>query len=136
MRRLTRSVASARLAAGLAIALAAGATGSPPGAAAEPREELRLHLALSSRPHGTQAERETLRDLQYEIAARLAAVGGGDLVADEWPDGWCVIRIAAPDAARALDLAREPLETYRPRRGSYAVLRRGPGRPEERIPLP
>jgi hypothetical protein len=125
----------ARLAAVLALALASGGACVPRAAADPSRQELRLHLALSSRPHGSTAEREALRDLQYEIAARLAAAQAGELVGDEWPDGWCVIRLAAPDALRALALAREPLEAYRPRAGSYAAVRRERGAPEERFPL-
>jgi hypothetical protein len=117
--------------AALALAAAPG-----PARAADPDEELRIHLALSSRPHGTKLEREALRDLEYELAALLAAAGAGEVVRDAWPAGWCVIWIAAPDAAAAYAIAREALRAYPPRPGSYAVVRRGgPGTPEERVPL-
>lgn len=119
----------------LLLAALALATGGP-ARAAEPAEEVRLHLALSSRPHGTKAEREALRDLQYAIAGRLASARAGEIVRDAWPDGWCVIWIAAPDAGAAFEVAREAVRAYGPRRGSHAVLRRGgPGAPEEEVPL-
>jgi hypothetical protein len=119
-----------RLLAALALAAAAG-----PDRAAGPEQEVRIHLALSSRPHGTKAEREALRDLEYEIAARLAAAGAGEVVRDEWPDGWCVIRIAAADALAAWAIAREAVRAHGAREGSFAVLRRGAGAPEEKVPL-
>jgi hypothetical protein len=135
VRLLPRPTSPARVAAGLLVALGLAAGAGPAQVRAEPpREELRLHLVLSARPHGTTAEREALRELQYEIAARLAAAGAGELAGDAWPDGWCVVRITAPDAARALELAREPLARHGPRPGSYAVVRRARA-PDERIPL-
>jgi len=116
-----------------ALALAAAPA---PARAVDPDEELRIHLALSSRPHGTKHEREALRDLEYELAARLAAAGAGEIVRDAWPAGWCVIWISTRDAGAALAIAREALLAYRPRQGSFLVLRRGgPGTPEEKVPL-
>lgn len=121
------------LALGMALAVAAPGRAAP---AAPSDEEVRIHLALGSRPHGSQAEREAMRELEYEIAGRLAAASAGEVVRDEWPAGWCVIRIAAPDAAAAWAIAGEAVRAYGPRPGSYAVVRRGgPGAPEEKVPL-
>jgi hypothetical protein len=118
---------------GAAAGLVALAIAGAPAAA--PTEEVRLHLALSSRPHGTRAEREALRDLQYEIAGRLEAARAGKVARDEWPDGWCVIFVAAPDAAAAWAVAEEAVRAYGPRSGSYVVLRRGGRASEQKVPL-
>ncbi|ABC81287.1 hypothetical protein [Anaeromyxobacter dehalogenans] len=117
-------------AAGLAALLLAA-----PGAARAPEQPVTVHLRLDERPHGSRAERERLRELEYALMDRLAA-GAGRLVRDEWRDGYCVLHLAGPDA-RALWAAVEPaVRAAGPRPGSYAVLRAGPeGAPEERIPL-
>lgn len=119
-------------------AAAAGLTAlllAAPGAAAAAEQTVAIHLRLDERPHGSRAERERLRDLEYELMERLAG-GAGRLVRDEWRDGYCVLHLAGPDA-RALWAAAEPaVRAAGPRSGSYAVLRPGPaGVPEERIPL-
>jgi hypothetical protein len=54
---------------------------------------------------------------------------------DEWPDGWCVIFVAAPDAAAAWALVEEAVRAFAPRKGSYVVLRRGSGSSEQKVPL-
>jgi hypothetical protein len=101
-----------------------------------PEGELRLHLALSRRPHGTAEERERLRDLEYELMDRLARAGAGRLAGDAWPPGECVVTLAGPDARAMWAAVEEAVRAHRPRPGSYAALRAaGPGAREERIEL-
>ncbi|MFT3915912.1 MAG: hypothetical protein QM704_17925 [Anaeromyxobacteraceae bacterium] len=113
----------------------------PPQAGTQPpqagAQELRLHLALSSRPHGTEAERDRIRALEEDLLGLLAERGAGTVARDRWEGGVCVIEIDAPDARRAWAAVEGAVRAFGPREGSLAVLRAGPkGAPEERIPLP
>jgi hypothetical protein len=114
---------------GLATALLAAA--SPARASQE--EEVSLHLRLSTRPHGSTEERERLRDLEYDVMARLAEAGAGRMVRDDWPPGECVVTLAGADARAAWAAIEATVRAYRPPPGSYAALRAG-GR-EERVEL-
>lgn len=93
-----------------------------------------LHLALDRPPHGSAEERRRVRDLQYELMARLAETGAGAVAGDAWKDGFCVLRLEGADP-RALWAAVEPAVTaFEPRRGSFVLLK-AKGDPPVRIPL-
>ncbi|MFO0580918.1 MAG: hypothetical protein U0229_01455 [Anaeromyxobacter sp.] len=116
-------------------AAAARAGDDPPPRAGT--QVLRLHLALSSRPHGTEAERDRIRALEEDMLGLLAERGAGTVSRDRWEGGVCVIEIEAPDARKAWAAVEGAVRAFGPREGSLAVLRAGPaGAPEERIPLP
>ncbi len=117
----------------LALALAAAAGTSPPRA---PTQAVRVHLLLERGPHGTRAERDRIRDLEYELMARLEAGDAGALVRDEWGGGACVLHLEGRDAAALWAAVEPPLRALRPRAGSFAILRHGgPGAREERVEL-
>jgi hypothetical protein len=120
--RLPREKGSCVLAAALALAL----VNSP--AAVE------VHLALETPPHGSKAERVRIRELQYDVMARLAAAKAGAFVRDRWDRGECVLRLEGPDARRLWAAVEEPVRAYAPRAGSYALLE-GTAGPPERIEL-
>lgn len=115
-------------AAGLAALLLA----APAARAAEHAVE--IHLRLDERPHGSRAERERLRELEYALMDRLAGSGAGRFVRDEWRDGTCVLHLAGPDARALWAAVEAPVRAASPRPGSWVALRGG-GAPEERIPL-
>ncbi len=116
--------------------LAAAIVAALPTRADAPAQEVRIHLRLSGRPHGTTEERERLRDLEGEIMAKLADAHAGTWTRDAWPPGECVVYLSGGNA-RDLWTAVEPaVRGYGPRPGSYAVLRAGgPGAREERVEL-
>jgi hypothetical protein len=114
----------------LALALATAAGPVPSRAP----EQVQVHLLLGGGAEGSRAERDRLRDLEYELMARLEASGAGRLVRDEWIAGACVLHLEGRDA-RALWAAIEAdIRALPPRRGSHAILRHADGG-EERIPL-
>lgn len=105
-------------------------------AGAEPAEAVELHLRLEGGPHGSKAERERVRDLEYALLSRLAAAGAGELVRDEWRGGECVLHLAGKDATALWAAAEPEVRTYRPLPGSHAILHHGgKGARDERIEL-
>jgi len=120
--------------AGLA-AVAAAWLGAAP-THAEEGQEVRLHLALSSRPYGTETERDRIRELEESFLGLLGAKDAGELTRDRWEGGVCVITIAARDARLAWGAIEAAVRSFGPLPGSFAVIRAGPkGTPEERVPL-
>jgi hypothetical protein len=113
----------------LALAATAGTSGAP-------QQALRVHLRLEGGPEGSRAERDRVRDLEYELMARLADGAAGAFVRDEWNAGTCVLHFEGKDASAIWAIIEPPLRAYDPRPGSYAVLRHGgPGAREERVDL-
>jgi hypothetical protein len=118
------------------VLLAAAVVVALPTRAGAPVQEVHIHLRLSGRPHGTTEERERLRDLESDVMAKLAETRLGTWTRDAWPPGECIVYLSGA-SARDLWTAVEPVvRGYRPRPGSYAVLRAGgPGAREERVEL-
>lgn len=115
----------------LALALAAG-SGPPPAT----QQSVRVHLTLEGGPDGSRAERDRIRDVEYELMARLAASTAGTLVRDEWGGGTCVLHLEGKDASALWAAIEPPVRALRPRPGSFAILRHGgPGAREERVEL-
>jgi len=103
---------------------------------AEEGQQVRLHLALSSRPYGTEAERDRIRELEESFLGLLAAKDAGELVRDTWEGGVCVITFAARDARLAWSAIEAAVRRFGPLPGSFAVIRAGPkGTAEETVPL-
>jgi hypothetical protein len=116
-------------------ASATTALGASPTRAGE-TQEVRLHLALSSRPHGTEAERDRIRELEEAFLGLLAERSAGEVSADAWEGGVCVITIATQDARLAWSAVEAAVRQYGPLPGSFAVIRPGPkGAAEEKVPL-
>jgi len=113
----------------LLLALATATAADPPA------QEVRLHLMLSQRPHGTEDERDRIRELEEELLGLLETRQVGLLTRDRWEGGTCVVTLSAPDARRAWAAIEAAVRSYGPRAGSFAVLHAGAGAPEERIPL-
>jgi hypothetical protein len=107
------------------------------GAAADPApEEVRIHLLLSRRPHGTEPERDRIRELEEELVGRLQEARAGQLARDRWEDGTCVVTLEGPDARRAWSLVEPAVRRFGARPGSYVELRTRAGAAgDERIPL-
>jgi hypothetical protein len=117
-----------------AAALALLLAGDPPASGPASAPAVAVHLALATRPTGSVEERARVRDLEYEVMARLAASGAGELVRDEWKDGFCRILVAAADARAAWAAIEPAVRDFRPRPGSFALVR-GEGGAAERIEL-
>jgi hypothetical protein len=116
-----------------ALALALAGPPAEPGTAAQ---AVTVHLALVGRPHGSKEERVRIRDLEYELMGHLQQRKAGVLERDEWKDGVCLLHLAGPDARAVWAAVEAPVRAFRPRPGSFAVLRLGGrGAAEERIPL-
>jgi hypothetical protein len=97
--------------------------------------EVAIHLRLETRPHGTKEERIRVRDLEYELMARAAAVDPRARVRDAWNDGECVLTAETREAEALWNAMEEPVRAYGVRPGSYALVRAPGGRPR-RIELP
>lgn len=116
-----------------ALLLALTLAGAGSAEAGDP--SVRVHLSLEGGPAGSDAERQRVRELEYELMARLASSAAGALVRDEWVRGACVLHLEGADAS-ALWVAIEPaVRAFHPRPGSHAILRRARGAREERIEL-
>ncbi len=115
----------------LCLALAALA-GSVPARTADP--SVRVHLRLAGGPEGSAAERDRIRELEYELMARLQASGAGRLLRDEWGGGACVLHLEGREAAAIWAAIEAAVRDFGPLPGSYAILRHGGAR-EERVEL-
>lgn len=113
---------------GIALALLAAAHPAPVD------DEVAIHLRVAERPHGTRQERVRLRDLEYEIMARLAGTGAGIFARDAWENGACVLVLNGKDAGAIWAAIEDAVRAYRPLPGSFALLRSGAG-PPERVEL-
>jgi hypothetical protein len=117
-----------------ALLLALTLAGAGSAEAGDP--SVHVHLSLEGGRAGSDAERQRVRELEYELMARLASSAAGALVRDEWVGGACVLHLEGEDAS-ALWVAVEPaVRAFHPRPGSHAILRHGArGAREERIEL-
>jgi hypothetical protein len=120
----------------LVLALTAWVVPSRAAPDGDGEQRLTIHLALSTRPHGTEAERDRIRLMEEELLGLLAASDAGRLARDAWPEGACRITIETRDARLAWEVVAEAVRAIGPRPGSHVLLRMGgPGAPEERVDL-
>lgn len=116
-----------------ALLLTLSLAGAAPARA--PAGSVRVHLVLEGGRDGSAAERARVRDLEYELMAALAGSRAGALVRDEWGGGACVLHLEGDDASALWATIEPAVRAFRPRAGSFVILRQGPAETETRIEL-
>jgi len=126
-----------RLAVALALSLASttaaalgGGRDAPPSGASQ---RIEIHLVLSTKPWGTQTEREHIYDLLEDVLNLLESIKAGTLTRDRIGGGTWDITIEAIDARAAWKLIERKVLEFGGRPGSEARLLMPAG--EERIPI-
>jgi hypothetical protein len=117
------------LASTTATALGGGRDAPPSGAS----QRIELHVVLSTKPWGTQSEREHIYDLLEDVLNLLESSKAGTLTRDRIADGLWDITIEAVDARAAWKLIERKVRAFGGGPGSEARLVTPAG--EERIPI-
>jgi len=82
------------------------------------------HLPLSDDKFGTADEREAVRQLEEQIEAAVAKLGG-EHDGNEFGGGEAMLYTYGPDADGLFDAIRECLHGFEVRPGAYAIKRYG-----------
>lgn len=107
-----------------------GGRDAPPSAASQ---RIELHVVLSTKPWGTQSEREHIYDLLEDMLNLLESRKAGTLTRDRIADGVWDITLSANDARAAWKLIERKVLQLGGQPGSEARLLVPGG--EERIPI-
>ena len=98
-----------------------------------------VHLELSNRNFGIEAEREAIFALTDRMEAAINAAAVGEFDGNEFGGGECTLYMYGPDADRLYNAVVGILQGSRLSRGGHVVKRYGdpqdPGAREVKLPL-
>lgn len=84
-----------------------------------------VHLRLDDDDFGSAEKRESINELQDEIADAIEEAEAGEFDGDEWGKGECVLFMYGPDADKLFDTIKAILRKSPHSEGGFAIKRYG-----------